>query len=79
MADSYSPKWAPHVSGSWTLTYEDDGTPEPCVVLMTCATCGATHRTTCRSGMPRQWVLRFATAHAHRDPLRDPFPKKGTP
>lgn len=75
-AETYSPKWAPHVTGTFTLVTGEDGIPEPCDVALACAACGDTHQHRCTSGMPRQWILRYAQAHVHRDALKDPFPKQ---
>lgn len=72
----YSPQWAPHVEGEFEPTKtNEEGAPEPNLVRIKCNVCGATHQVKCMSGAPRQWVLKFATVHAHRDPFA-PLPKK---
>ncbi len=64
----FRPKWASHVVGTFQEPRADeDGRPEPTKVFMHCETCGERWQTTCASGAPRQWVLRYAVAHVHRD------------
>lgn len=72
--ETFSPKWAPHCVGSFDRSYDEDGKPEPTWVELSCSVCGAAHRAKCESGAPRDWVLRWANAHLHRDALKDPFP-----
>jgi hypothetical protein len=75
---TYSPQWAPHIVGEFEPpTTDERGRPEPNKVRMRCGICKATHQTTCYSGAPRQWVLKFAVVHAHRDPLALEKEKKG--
>jgi len=69
--DRYRPDFAPHVMGeieprSWD---QEDGRWEDQRVEARCEKCGATLRAVCRSGKPRQWVVKFALVHLHRDPL----------
>lgn len=75
---SYSPPWAPHVVGTYPEKSVDPvtGEPEAQRVNMRCATCGATWRVDCYSGMVKQHVQNFALAHAHRDALRERVPGK---
>jgi len=73
--ETYSPKWCPHVSGSFVRASDPTtGKPEPTWVTMSCSVCNDVYRMRCDSGAPIQWILKFATQHLHRDPLRDPFP-----
>lgn len=75
--ESFSPRWAPHVSGSFDRSFDPEGRPEPTWVELSCSNCGETHRVKCESGAPTQWILKWASVHLHRDPLNDPFPKQG--
>lgn len=74
--NEFRPKWCPHVVGRFDDLSRDSetGMPEPVLVKMECEQCGATHQMKCATGMPRQWVLRFATVHVHRDVMA--IPKK---
>lgn len=75
--EEYSPAWCPHVKGIFTRAVDPEtGAPEPTWVTCSCGICGDIYRVRCESGAPRQWVLKFATLHVHRDALRDPFPKQ---
>ncbi len=75
-AEEFRPPWAPWVVGRYEREVDPEtGLPEPTVVRLKCERCGDEHRARCGSGAPTQWVLRFAVAHAHRDPL-DPLPKR---
>lgn len=72
---SYSPPWAPHVTGSYgerEFEEANDGTMQlvPIRIDMSCSLCNATHRHVCPSGAVHQWIQRFALAHVHRDPMR---------
>lgn len=72
--ETYRPKWAPHVVGTYARELDEDGKPEPTLVRFRCETCGEGGQRRCDSGAPIQWVLKFATNHLHRDALKDPFP-----
>lgn len=73
--EEYSPAWNPNVKGIYTREVDPEtGAPEPTWVVMSCSVCQDVYRVRCDSGAPRQWILKFATQHVHRDPLRDPFP-----
>lgn len=74
---SYSPSWCSHVIGEYPEREVDPetGVAEPQLVRMRCTKCNDTHQVMCSTGAVRQWVLRYATAHAHRDPL-GPIPKR---
>lgn len=69
--ETWSPEWAPHVVGRWNKRTLDPetGEPEPQMVHMACAQCGATYRVRCTSGAVRSWVNRFANVHFHGNPL----------
>ena len=75
--EEFRPRWAPHVKGEHTARVVDErGVPEPQRWKCTCEVCGAIHGpVVCDSGMVRKHISNFAIAHAHRDPLNDPFPK----
>ncbi len=75
--EEYRPAWCPHVVGRFERKVDEEGKPEAIRVDLECDECGELARATCESGAPRQWVLRFAQAHVHRDPLNDQFPKQG--
>ncbi len=68
-SETWAPKWAPHASGTYERAIAPDGSPEPTWVELKCAECGEAHRAKCESGMPREWILRWARVHLHRDPL----------
>lgn len=69
--ESYSPNWAPHVTGLFSPAEVDEetGEREPQIVFIACEKCEGTWRTLCHSGAVRQHVLTFAKAHLHRDPM----------
>jgi hypothetical protein len=76
-AEKYSPTWAPHVAGEYERdTDPETGRPEPTWVRLSCGMCGESHRVRCDSGAPRNWVLKWAVLHAHRDPLKPSKEKK---
>jgi hypothetical protein len=67
---TYSPEWAPHVTGRYSPRKHDKGgDPVPMTVLMTCSKCGAGRRVNSATGQVRSAICRFARAHLHRDPL----------
>lgn len=74
---TYSPTWAPHVVGTYPerVIDRETGEADPQLVEMVCTICRDTHRVKCTTGAVRQWILRFAANHIHRDPLA-PIPKK---
>lgn len=72
----YSPKWCPHVKGTYEREVDEEGKPVPTWVTMSCGKCGDVYRMRCDSGAPTQWILKFAVQHVHRDVLNDPFPKQ---
>lgn len=75
--EEYSPKWAPHVKGVYSREVDPEtGQPEPTWVMLSCSICQDVHRVRCDSGAPRNWVLKYATAHVHRDALKEPFPSQ---
>lgn len=76
MAEEFRPKWAPHVVGTYEREVDEDGKPEPTMVRFCCEVCKETGQHRCDSGAPRQWILRFAINHVHRDALNAPFPKQ---
>lgn len=53
----------------------ETGVAEPQVVRMRCSSCGDQHQVTCTTGAVRQWILRFASLHLHRDPM-GPIPRQ---
>jgi hypothetical protein len=64
--NTYSPKWAPHVVGSFeTRAIDESGLPEEKKVEARCSVCGGTFQRTCTSGLMRQWINTFASAHVH--------------
>ncbi len=72
--ESFSPKWCPHVSGTYSRDLDADGNPEPTWVELSCSKCGDAHRVKCESGAPRHWVQLYAQQHVHRDALKEQFP-----
>jgi hypothetical protein len=69
---TYSPSWCPTVVGTFDREVDPEtGRPEPTWVHLICGICGEKHQVKCESGAPTQWVLRFATNHLHRDPLKE--------
>lgn len=65
-ANVYSPVWAPHITGSFeSRSVDEDGLPEEKKVEALCSVCGATFQRTCSSGLMRQWINTFASAHVH--------------
>lgn len=74
--ETFSPKWCPHVSGQYDRGFDADGKPEPTWVELSCSFCHETYKIKCESGAPRQHVLRWASVHLHRDPMKDPFPEQ---
>lgn len=75
--ETFSPRWAPHVVGTYDRTTDPDGNPEPTWVELSCSICKDSHRVKCESGAPRHWVQIFAQQHVHRDALLGEFPTKG--
>lgn len=70
MAESYSPRWCPHVTGTFERKTDNvTGLPEPTMVEMHCTTCGDRTSVKCFFGVPRTKVATYATLHVHRDPL----------
>ena len=67
--EQWSPRWAPHASGSFDRAMGPDGKPEPTWVQLSCSVCNATHQVKCESGAPTHWIQRWATVHLHRDVL----------
>lgn len=74
--ECYRPAWCPHVQGTYRRAFDADGKPEAIWVELSCDACGDRHRARCESGAPRQWVLRYATAHVHRDVMAVPMKEK---
>lgn len=74
---AYSPRFAPHVKGSYSprTVDEETGLREPQSVRATCEVCGAEYGPIeCASGRVRQRVDTWAAVdHLHRDRL-DPRP-----
>lgn len=68
---SYSPPWAPHVIGEYPerVIDRETGQAESQLINMSCSKCNDTHQHTCDSGAVRQWILRYASVHLHRDPF----------
>jgi hypothetical protein len=69
MRESWSPRWAPHASGTYERALTPEGTPEPTWVQLSCSICGQTHQVKCESGAPTHWIQRWASVHLHRDVL----------
>jgi hypothetical protein len=67
----YRPKFAAWVVGRYPRRSFDpeENRWEEQRVDMTCEKCGATWVRHCNSGKPREWIAKFAVAHAHADPL----------
>lgn len=70
--ETWSPSWAPHITGTYDVrTYDPEtGVPDEQRVDIRCGSCGSTHRVVCRTGHVREHVATFARVHAHRDPLQ---------
>lgn len=64
----YSPRWAPHVKGRYSLRVLDPEThePEEQRVEARCDLCGDRYKNVCRQGMPRNHILKFAAVHSHK-------------
>lgn len=79
MVSTYSPAWAQHVIGTFPERQVDPetGQAEPQLVRMRCTKCGDQHQVMCSTGAVRQWVLRYATVHLHRDALGPIPPRQG--
>jgi len=70
---TWSPDWAPHVTGEYAdRELDEDGIPMEVEITARCGQCGSTFQRKCASGMNRGWIARFAVAHLHRDPLSEP-------
>lgn len=68
---SYSPPWAPHVTGTFPeRTFDEDRVLVPMKIEMSCSLCGDRYQKTCETGAVHQWVQKFALVHVHRDPMR---------
>ena len=65
----YAPLYAAHVKGRYSKAEIDPDTGQrvPQLVEATCEVCGARYKNTCRQGMPRQHISRFAGIHLHRN------------
>lgn len=69
-AEQWRPPFAPHVLGEYERRrFDEDGLPEPQLVVAVCEKCGARWQTQCSTGQVRTHISRFATIHLHRDPL----------
>jgi hypothetical protein len=77
VTETYAPRWAPHASGTFERETDGDGLPAPTWVRLSCSKCGATHSVRCVSGAPRNQVVAWASAHLHRDAMKEEFPKGG--
>lgn len=73
---SYTPPWAPWVTGTYPTRVIDPETqqPEPQLVRMACTTCGGSYQVTCLTGATRRHIQTFALVHAHRDPFKQGLP-----
>ena len=74
--ETYSPKFAPHVTGTYERKVDEDGRPERIEVALTCSTCGDRCAVPCYAGAPRTKVLAYAMNHVHADPMAVPERKK---
>jgi len=70
--EPWSPAYAPHVLGRYTVREFDPetGLAEEQQVEATCSRCHATFQRRCASGLVRDHIARFALVHTHRDPLQ---------
>jgi len=69
----WSPSWGgSHVKGRYTVRTFDGGMPEPQRIECSCAKCGARWKGECLTGAVRKHIARFASVHAHVDPLEAP-------
>jgi hypothetical protein len=71
----YSPKWAPHVKGRYSPRVLDPETklPEEQRVEARCTLCGDRYKNVCRQGMPRNYILKFASFHSHKAMANNPI------
>lgn len=70
-AETYAPAWCPWAKGTF-----DREKALPLKILLACEKCGECSEARCEQGAPRQWVLRWAVVHAHRDPMHEQVPGK---
>ncbi len=73
---TYSPRWASHVVGTYDVrTFDPEtGAPSEQRIDILCRQCGVSHVVFCQTGNVREHVAIFARIHAHRDPMTDPVP-----